>query len=416
RNFSTEVPLFCQTRSINPDDDFIEVVAAKPLEIWWREWDATLTEVDTPLLLSCPLTEPLFSSSVVSIVTQPCDDPINAFSLDPVPQKTPKRKFTICVKDMNFAKIISTNIIEWIEINKILGVDIIDMYIDKISNETEEILQYYRDKGFVRLFSVPIRNKRDRSLWQRRRDHIVTYNDCLYRNIMESEFIIPLDVDEIILPKNAENLLELLQRLSNYGWDLSQHSAIMIRNVFFFDFMQGVENYKKTTHMSKSKIYTKRDDVRIKDSENLDIGDIELVGDVDSISNEVIDTVKLALEKYKMRCGTELPIPKIGKHFMSSAMVSPIGSYTKSIMVTNKVLTAFNHYPLASLGAAGFAGWAAPFSEVQLNHYKESCNSTVVAECARYGRRARVDTSALHLYQRLTSVLANRFCTKINSN
>lgn len=370
RNFSTEVPLFCQTRSINPDEDFIEVVAAKPLEIWWHKWDATSTEVDTPLLLSCPLTEPLFSPSVVSVVTQPCDDPTNAFSLDPVPQNKYKRKFTICVKDMNFDKNISRNVIEWIEINKILGVDIIDMYIDKLSNDTEEVLQYYRNTGYVRLFSVPIRNKRNRSLWQRRRDHIVTYNDCLYRNIMDTEFIIPLDVDEIILPKNSENLSELLQRLNNYGWDSSEHSAIMIRNVFFFDFMQGVEKYKKTTLMSKSKIYTKRDDVRIKDSENLDIGYIELAEGVDSISNEVIDTVKLMLEKYKIRCGTNLPIPKIGKHFISSAMVSPIGSYTKSMMVTKKVLTAFNHYPLASLGAAGFTGWAAPFSEVQLNHYK----------------------------------------------
>lgn len=355
------------------------MVAAKPLEIWWHEWDATSTEVDTPLLLSCPLTEPLYSSSVVSIVTLPCDDPTNAFSLYPnTSEKKSLRKFTICVKDMNFDKDISKNIVEWIETNRILGVDIIDMYIDKLSQETKAVLEYYKDKGYVRLFSVPIRNKGERSLWQRRRDHIITYNDCLYRNIKESEFIIPLDVDEVILPKKAENLSELLQRLSTFGWGSSLHSAIMIRNVFFFDFMQG--KYKKTADSSKSKIYTKRDNVRIKASENVDIGDIELADDVDSISNEVIDVTDKLMLDYKMRCENELRVPKIGRHFISSAIVSPIGSYTKSLMVTKKVLTAFNHYPLASLGNAGFAGWPAPFNEVQLNHYKVR-KSTFMIPC-----------------------------------
>lgn len=345
------------------------MVTAKPLEIWFYKWDATSREVDTPLLLSCPLTDSLYSPSIVSIVTQPCEDATNAFSVDPLQHNTAKRKFTICVKDMNFDKDMSRNVIEWIETNRLLGVDIIDMYIDKLSKETAAVLQNYRDRGLVRLYSVPIRNKEYKTLWQRRRDHVITYNDCLYRNIMETEFIIPLDVDEIILPKKSGNLAQLIINLSeNYGWDETQYSAMMIRNVFFFDFLQGVN--KKTKQMNLSKIYTKRDDVRIKAQENLDISE---VGYLDSINNEVIDDKeKIVLEKdsYKMRCRAELPVPKIGKHFIRSALVSPIGSYTKCLMVASKVLTAFNHYPLANLGAAGLAYWPAPFAEVQLNHYK----------------------------------------------
>ncbi|CAG5046051.1 unnamed protein product [Parnassius apollo] len=63
----------------------------------------------------------------------------------------------------------------------------------------------------------------------------------------------------------------------------------------------------------------------------------------------------------------------------------------------------------------GFGGWSAPFSEVQLNHYKESCNTTVVAECVRYGQRARVDRTALRLHPRLTHALATAFCHKIKT-
>lgn len=370
RNFSSEDPLFCQTRSLSPYEDSVEVVLARPLEIWWHEWDATPSEVDTPLLLSCPLTEPLTNPSVVSVVTQPCDNPTNAFPLNPAQNSNKyKRQFTICVKDMNFNMDISQNLIEWIETNNILGVDLIDVYVDKVSKETEDILRHYRDKGFLRLFNVPIMNKQDRSLWQRRRDHVITYNDCLYRNIKESEFIIPLDVDEIILPKVAETLTELINRLESYGWDSSKNSAIMIRNKFFFDFMQGVKNYKRKNIKPENKTYVKRDDVRIKESENLDIGEIELVYDND-VNNEVVDVSDDFSSPPKTACGTVVPVPKLARHIVSSAIVSPIAFYTKSLMVTKKVLTVFNHYPLTTLGTTRLFEWPAPLNEVQLNHYK----------------------------------------------
>lgn len=373
RNFSAEEPLFCQTRPLNPYEDSVEVVAAKPTEIWWHEWDNMSSEVETPLLLSCPLTDSLDGPSVVSVVTQPCNDPTNAFVLEPNNSNRQKKTFTVCVKDINFHHDVSQNIIEWIETNTLLGVDVIDMYIDEINKETKSILQYYRDKGYVRLFKVPIKHKPDRSLWQRRRDHIITYNDCLYRNIQESEYIIPLDIDEVVLPKTAKTLSELLKRLYKQGWDPTQNSAILIQNVFFFDFMQGVDTYKQKKVYNKRKIYEKRDDVRIKNIDNLDIGDIELIADTNSISDAVIDFKEIdkdLYDNYKSRCGKELPIPKLVTHVVRSAIVSPVGYYSKSLMLTKKVLTAFNHYPLASLGTSGFAGWSAPYSEVQLNHYK----------------------------------------------
>ncbi|KAJ2949124.1 hypothetical protein O0L34_g6065 [Tuta absoluta] len=418
RNFSEEL-LYCQTRQINPYEDSVEVVAARPLEIWYQQWDVTSKQVETPVLLSCPLTGPLYFPSIVSVVTEPCDDPTNAFSIQPSLDAEYKRNFTICVKDLNFNRDISQNLIEWIETNKILGVDMIDMYIDSISKDSENILLHYSSTGYVRVFHVPIIDKPKRSLWQRRRDHIITYNDCLYRNIRESVYVVPLDIDEVVLPKIANTWAELIERLKYNGWDPVHNSAILVQNVFFFEFMQGVHSYKhKKFHNSKNKIYAKRDNVRIKRTNNVEIGEIELLDDTNSISNEVIDISedRQIYEKYKKRCGAELPVPKLVKHTLRSALVSPVGYYGKSLMVTRKVLTAFNHYPLASLRAAPFGGWSAPFEEVQLNHYKESCNTTVVAECTRYGRRARMDTAALRLRRRLTRALASAICTTINKH
>ncbi|XP_045772840.1 uncharacterized protein LOC123872556 [Maniola jurtina] len=417
RNISSEGPLYCQTRSTDPDKYAVEVVAAKPQEIWWHEWDNTQSEVVTPLLLSCPLTEVISDTSVVSVVTQPCEDPSNGLILTPSKTRYKyERAFTICVKDMSFQKDISQNLVEWIETNKLLGVHMIDMYIDSLSKESEEVLLRYRAQGIVRLFHVPIKYSSERSLWQRRRDHILTYNDCLYRNLRESKFIIPLDVDEILLPKKADTWTELLKRLTHQGWSPNRYSAILVRNVFFFDFLQGVSNYKANKHTNTSKIYIKRDDVRINDNENVVLEQVELIGDTNlkyeldkEIPNDAIQN------KYKSECGKEMPIPKVASHIVSSAVISPVGHYSKSFMLTKRVLTAFNHYPLASLGAAGIAGWSAPFNEVQLNHYKESCNSTVVAECEIYSKTARIDHSAARLRRRITRAVAMAFCSKLNT-
>ncbi|CAH2096160.1 unnamed protein product [Euphydryas editha] len=414
RNISSEKPLFCQTRSMNENEYSVEVVAAKPLEIWWNGWDRSSSHVLTPLLLSCPLTEPLSGPSVISIVTEPCDDPSNGFYITKLrPYNRYERTFTICVKDLNFQKDISQNLVEWIETNKLLGADIIDMYIDDLSKESEDVLLRYRSEGYVRLFQVPIKNKNNRSLWQRRRDHILTYNDCLYRNIIESKYIVPLDVDEVLLPKIAYTWSGLLKRLEFQGWDSNQYSAILVRNVFFFSFMQGIHNYKPSNHTNESKIYIKRDDVRIVTDENLVLQEIELV--TDTSSNKYSLNYEYDHSQYKSDCDKDVPIPKLASHIVSSAVISPTGHYSKSFMLTKRVLTAFNHYPLASLGTAGIAGWSAPFTEVQLNHYKESCNATVVTECEMYAKKARFDRSAVRLRRPLMKAISLAICSKLNN-
>lgn len=369
---TTEEQLYCQTRPVNQNENSIEVVAAKPLEMWWQEWDKTSLNVETPVLLSCPLTGPLNGPSVVSVVTQPCDDPSNGFYLkQSYLSKKYDRIFTICVKNLKFENDITTNLIEWIETNKLLGANMIDIYIDKITKESEKILLYYRSQGHVRLFQVPISNKNERKLWQSRRDHMITYNDCLYRNIAESKYIIPLDIDEILVPKLSYTWPQLLKRLTHQGWDPEHYSAILVRNVFFFEFMQGIHNYKYNSHTIKNNIYIKRDDVRIGKDDNITSIRIELIDGKNIFNNSFKkDDDDDKAHYYESECGERLPVPKLASHIISSATISPIGHYSKSFMLTKKVLTAFNHYPLASLGTAGIAGWSAPFNEVQVNHYK----------------------------------------------
>ncbi|XP_038209823.1 uncharacterized protein LOC119830763 isoform X2 [Zerene cesonia] len=410
RDVSSLEEMFCQTRPYGGNEHLVEVVAAKALEIWWHDWDKSSSEVDTPLLLSCPVREPINENSIVSVVTEPCEDPSNGFNIKPNGNVKYIRSFTVCVKDMNFREDVSHSLTEWIETNKILGADLVDIYVDSVNKNTETVLLRYQSAGFVRLFQVPIKNTIQRTLWQRRRDHIITYNDCLYRNIIESKFIIPLDIDEILLPKIAYTWHGLLKRLPFLGWDPYQHSAILVKNVFFFDFMQDLyKNKAISITRNNNKIYVKRDDVRIDDPNNFNVNEIELEDGTNSLSKENKNDY-IAINAYDSGCLKAIPLPKIARSIISSATISPLGHYSKSFMLTKRVLTAFNHYPLASIGATGFTGWAAPLTEVQLNHYKESCNETIIAECWQYVKRTKVDRSALRLKRRLTRAVADALC------
>lgn len=64
------------------------------------------------------------------------------------------------------------------------------------------------------------------STWQRRKYEVVTYNKCFYSNL-NSQFIVPLDVDEIIVPKSVRTWQDLVQKRGNY-------SSLIIQNVYFF--------------------------------------------------------------------------------------------------------------------------------------------------------------------------------------
>ncbi|XP_037971313.2 uncharacterized protein LOC105393021 [Plutella xylostella] len=403
RRFPEEVKLYCRTHRKSSDNTkditSIEVVTAETREIWYSTWDLGSNYIETPLLLSCPLTDPLDGPSTVSIVTETCEDASNAFIIQPNENKGYERKFTVCVKDLLFEKDISRDLVEWIEANRVLGVEKIDVYVDKVSKATENILEHYRSTGFLRLYNVPINHSSQQNintLWQRRRDHLISLNDCLYRNLKESEFIIPLDIDEIILPKIADNLLGLTRRLINSGWNTSQESAL-VQNVFFFDHIQNSD--KKNLKTNASELYLKRDSVRLRDNS------------VDIASNEILyDSDYVFSEKYRARCGEDLLIPKLLRHTRRSPHVG-LYEHPKSLMVTRLVLLAFNHYPLASRVGPLVRPmhWLAPFSEVQLNHYKASCNSALVS-CDKYLRNTQPDRNALRLRRRVLRALSAAPC------
>lgn len=71
---------------------------------------------------------------------------------------SPKRLVTICVKPLDFDHDISEHLIQWIEINKILGASKIEIYVRRAHPKTLRILKWYANTQRSRLSVILHKN------------------------------------------------------------------------------------------------------------------------------------------------------------------------------------------------------------------------------------------------------------------
>ena len=111
-------------------------------------------------------------------------------------------------------------LIEWIELNNILGIEEFNFYESDLSDEAIKVLQHYASTGLVRLQHVapPIFDKLNCNANCHLTSTTATVNDCLYRNINRYKYIVILDLDEIIIPHRSKilHLHELIDQVNKH--------------------------------------------------------------------------------------------------------------------------------------------------------------------------------------------------------
>ncbi|XP_075628230.1 uncharacterized protein LOC104635424 [Balearica regulorum gibbericeps] len=130
--------------------------------------------------------------------------------------------FTVCISAMfgNYNNVLQ--FIQSVEMYKILGVQKVVIYKNNCSHLMEKVLKFYVEEGTVEVIPWPINSHlRVSSKWQFMQDgtHIGYYgqitalNDCIYRNMQKSKFVVLNDVDEIILPRKHPDWKTMMHNL-----------------------------------------------------------------------------------------------------------------------------------------------------------------------------------------------------------
>jgi hypothetical protein len=335
--------------------------------IWVPKWGNYKNGEWQPYLLNCniPKTHETRIPTSVSIVEFPCShSTINLKVVFDKPQK--KEKAAICVKGMDFPKDdMSIRLVEWIELNYILGVGKIYMYQLANSPRTMKILDYYQKNGKIEVIntSLPAGIPNEplirhaflkKRLNVKRQTELLPYNDCFYRNMYKYDYIAVVDIDEVFIPKKHQNWTELLKDLeakSLKAKPTTGHSSFVFHNVYFFH--NPVD--QDETHF-------------------------------DDIPKEYTMLQHVRRTKYNY---------------------TKPGYYIKCLHNTEKILTLHNHFPRSCLGAC--ASYHVEKDVAQMQHYKPTCFAQ--KKCAEeFKNNSILDTSIWkykdELIQRVNAVVA----------
>ncbi|XP_016839948.2 uncharacterized protein LOC100118938 [Nasonia vitripennis] len=167
----------------------------------------------------CPLPkeQPRASAELVpeavSIVARLRAAPTNRILVQNRPAARPKERqpLAICVKPLHYQYNRVLQLVEFIELQRILGASHVTLYNDTLGSEAGCALSYYEGKGLVQLLPwhhldmVSQREIRTEGLF-------AALNDCLYRSMYAYEYLALLDLDEFIVPRREESIPELI------GW------------------------------------------------------------------------------------------------------------------------------------------------------------------------------------------------------
>ncbi|XP_045194658.2 uncharacterized protein LOC123550293 [Mercenaria mercenaria] len=190
----------------------------------------------TALLFQCMLPQSSAFPTHVSIVSERCETPMNLIDIQFL--RSPfanKHRFTVCLTPLNFRYNRDYEILEWIELNRILGADKFIVYNYSSTINVAHVLEYYSKRGLTEVvqWNLPVGvdtwPRENKSVEIHYFGQVAALQDCLYRNKGVSEFIVNLDVDEFIIPhgKNVTTWSDMLRQL--------KHDSIvyMFRNTFF---------------------------------------------------------------------------------------------------------------------------------------------------------------------------------------
>ena len=133
------------------------------------------------------------------------------------------RTFTICLRPIHFRDTAAYDIVEWVEYYRLMGVDYFMIYNFTSDPLTDKILKYYVNSGIMEVVQWHVPNHviptihhyelaKHKELYSA--GQFAMLNDFLYRVYWSTEYVINVDLDEFIVPRDgSKNFRQLLNTL-----------------------------------------------------------------------------------------------------------------------------------------------------------------------------------------------------------
>lgn len=138
---------------------------------------------------------------------------------------------SVCVKPLHYNFNRADQLIEFIELHRLLGATHFTFYNHTIGDRVDCVLRRYAEEGLVEV--LPWHQLDVISQKEIRTEGIfASLNDCLYRHMYDSQYLLMIDLDEVIIPRtNNFTLTELLnEAINSTSQGRSKIGAFYFRN------------------------------------------------------------------------------------------------------------------------------------------------------------------------------------------
>ncbi|CAL1277505.1 unnamed protein product [Larinioides sclopetarius] len=136
----------------------------------------------------------------------------------------------VCIKPLHYEYNKVKNLIEFIELNRIMGVSHFVLYNHTVGTEVGCILQKYMSEGIVTVLPWQLDIVSQKEI--RTEGLFAALNDCLYRTMYRFQYVLMIDLDEYIIPHKNLSLAILLAHLIKKNPDRT--GAFSFQNAFFY--------------------------------------------------------------------------------------------------------------------------------------------------------------------------------------
>lgn len=310
------------------------IVKAKQQWMWFNCKEPIVPNEYHAIMYTCPLPRQRGADvpRYVSIAPLPCMAASNALGVINNRPET-KHEFAVCVKGLNFLDTdISYKLIEWIEMQRLLGAQKVFFYKYDVTPDMDDVLRYYENAGIVDVtqLSLPGAHPNEPYLrylfvknnsWQSWLTEVLLYTDCLYRNINSYRYLAVIDIDEIIIPMQDMTWHGMMSRLSRLEPNIERYGSYTFRNVYFLD--------QFSTHLN---------------------------GKFPAFMHTL-------------------------QHVNRSANLSPKGEDIKSFVNTQGALILHNHWPLRYFPGYEPVTYSVDDTVARMQHYRSSCSTVNETAC-----------------------------------
>ncbi|XP_018565860.1 uncharacterized protein LOC108906905 isoform X2 [Anoplophora glabripennis] len=179
----------------------------------------------------CPLTNRTVPAAV-SVVARVRDHPANLLAvINNFNESIPANRFAVCVKPLHFDYNREMQILEFIELNRLLGVEHFTFYNHTIGHQVACVLRDYADRGMVTMLPWQLNMVSQKEI--RTEGLFAALNDCLYRSMYKYSHVLLIDLDEYVVPKHNDTLPQLIDYL-NHRLNTRTTGSFSFQNAFFY--------------------------------------------------------------------------------------------------------------------------------------------------------------------------------------